>query len=177
MNNETDIKLLPYVSINGEFTLSAEIIAGFWNQLCEESTAGIVFPDGHITTAQSFTEFLQMEKNLPAFAFIDNKIVGLAWLNSVVGKHAFGHFAFLKSIWGKHTVAVGKSFINYWFMLPGATGGYMFDVILGMVPASNERATRFIERIGFKKVGVIPSMLYNAEHNEYMSAQLSYIQR
>ena len=95
-----DIKLLPYVHLNGEWTLSDNVLHGFFEQLIEDGTAGVVFADGYIVSSDQFIQFMQQTKNLPVFAFMDNVIVGLAWLNAITGKHAFAHFVMLKEIWG-----------------------------------------------------------------------------
>lgn len=171
------IQLLPYTSINGEYTLSDTVLRGFWDQLVEDGTATIIFSDGLIDNAEDFVKYAKTNSNLPVFAFIDKKIVGLAWLNSISGKHAFGHFAMLKNIWGKDTTEVGKEIIKYWFALPGVNGGPLFEVILGLVPTVNQRAIKYIQRIGFKTLGSIPSMLYSKADESYKPATLSFIER
>lgn len=175
--NDIDIKLLPYVRIDGEYTLSDFVLHGFFQQLQEEKTAQIVFQDGFICNGVDFINFLKEPRNLPAFAFIDNKIVGVAWINGITGKHAFAHFALLKSIWGKHSEEVGKAYLQYWFALPSTKKEPLLDVILGFIPAKNSHALQFIKRLGFKQVGEIPSIMYNAIDHEYEAGVLSYIKR
>lgn len=175
--NDDLIRLLPYVKIKGEWTLSADVMRGIWQQLKDEGIAQLVFNDGSLINSVDFINFFQHGRNLAVIVFSGNEVIGIAWMNNVRRNHAFGHFAFFKSAWGKLTERAGRTILQYWFAMPGPNNGYLFDFIIGMVDSRNRRALQYIKRLGFTQIGEIPKMMYDARSREFKPATLNYIER
>ena len=170
-----NITILPYVKINpNDYSLSDDVLHGLWDQIVKENLVSVVFHDGKLNDAQAFIDYLKSDRNLPIFVFVNHKIQAMAWLNSIMNNYAFGHFLMLSEAWGKYTHAIGSKIIDYWFSFPGLHG-YLFDLILGLVPDDNMRAHRFVKGLGFIEVGTIPKMLYNAKMADFKTAKLFYI--
>ena len=167
------ITLIPYVEIDGARTVSDSVVKEAFRKTVQDKTHTTVFYDGKIKTEDEFLDLMKDPKNLPVFVLVDDKLSGYAWINSIADNHAFAHFNFFKETWGKCAEDIGKSLLDYWFSFPGSNGP-MFDVLIGMIPKFNTKANRFIERLGFVRVGEIPMMLRNAYAGERTAAVLSY---
>ena len=122
------------------------------------------FWEGTIRDGDSFVELLKNPNNHPVLFFRSRVCVGLAWLSSVASNYAFGHFCLLKDIWGVAD-QVGRDCVDYWFSWPGFNGP-LLDVIIGIIPGFNKRAHKYIERIGFTRLGVIPGMFKDETSRE-----------
>jgi len=152
-----DITLIPYVEINGQRSISDDILLAFWGKIIEQGLDRRTF--GKETGPDEFIRLVKAPYNLPVFPVIngENAPAGVAYLNNVVGNHAFAHFVFAKEVWGKKTTEMGQALLRYWFNF--ADG--QLDVILGNVPAANSRAVRFVERLGFTNLGEVPYLANN----------------
>jgi len=169
--------LVPYVELNGSRTISDDILISVFNQTKEDGIFDTVFYEGNINTEQDFISIMKSANNYPVFIFDEDKTpLGYAWLNGLGNNHAFAHFCYLKRSWGKHTQEFGSKLLKYWFSFPGEEG-LLFDVILGNVPDFNKHAHKYIEKLGFKKVGEIPKMCINKSSNRKSSYYLYYYLR
>jgi len=168
-----EITLVPYVKYGGEWSVSDDNIMRLWDKLVEDKTHTTVFYDGGVTSREYFLKLMQSNDNNPLVVLIDQKIAGFAWFNSVSDNFAFGHFAFFRSAWGV-TDEVGQRIIKYWFSLTKSTGEPIFKTILGAVPEFNERAIKFVQRIGFVKLGTIPEFSYFPYFGEDKGVTLFY---
>jgi hypothetical protein len=165
--------LVPYVELNGSRTISDQELKHIFAQIKREGTLSTVFTDGKISTEEEFVDTVKEPTNHFVFILIDGKIRGFAWLNSCSDNHAFGHFCFLKEVWGA-TDEIGKEVLKYWFSFPGPDGP-LFELILGLIPKFNQRAQKFIERLGFVRVGEIPSITRKGA--DRVPSILSYVLR
>ena len=48
----------------------------------------------------------------------------------------------------------------------------MFHVLLGLIPATNQRAIRWLNDVGLKRVGVVPCGLWNGKEDKPMDGVL-----
>ena len=151
--------LVPYVYMDGEWTIADDTIKKMWDKIVEDELNTIVFYDADIRSKEEFLEFMQRPANNPVVTLVDNQIAGMAWFNGYDGKMAFGHFLFFKAIWGC-TDEIGNKVIEYWFSLKKDSGDLLFKTILGVIPEFNQKAIRFVKRIGFKELGTIPDFNY-----------------
>lgn len=140
-------------------------------QMVKEGSFHLVFYDGSVTTPEQFLGVMQKPANVPVFFFDGAEPLGFAWLNGLNGGLAFAHFGGLKSARGR-SVRIGQLAVAYWMH------NFKFlQVILGITPKPNRLAVRFIEKIGFKVLGEIPRVLWDAYRAEKVSAVLSYLAR
>ena len=150
------IELLPYIEFNGTRTLSDDVLKEVFATIKREGTLATVFCDGKVSSPEDFIFTMKNPNNIVAFILLDGQIKGFAWLNGCSDNYAFAHFCFFKEVWGK-AEAMGKAVLDYWFKFPGVEGP-LFDLILGLMPKFNQRAQKFVERLGFVRVGEIPKM-------------------
>lgn len=136
-------------------------------RLAEENVFQQVFYNGHLKSPGEFLEFMKRPANLPVFFFDGTEPLGVAWLNGLDGVLAFGHFAAMKNARGS-TLELGEMVLRYWMSWG------LFNTILGVIPAWNVLAVRFIQRLGFKVLGEIPEVLYDAYRGEHVNAVVSY---
>lgn len=152
------IDIVPYVEINGVRTVTDQQIKDIYHKMESDGTLGIVFTSSSMKSPDEFLRIMKLPSNLPVVLFIDNALSGIAWINGIEDNHAFAHFCFFKETWGQVSEDMGRKLIEYWFSFPDGNGGKAFDVIIGRIPSFNAKAIRFVEKIGFKKVGEIPLM-------------------
>ena len=146
------IEILPYVELNGAWSLPDTAMAGIFEQLVMDGTAGTVFSDGDVKCAKDFVTLCKNPNNLPAIVYVDKECGGIGWVNGLTKDRAFAHYAFFKSQWGHNTTGMAKALINYWFQ-----DEFPFNMLIGQTPVWNRRAVKFLERIGFTVLGVLPA--------------------
>tara|TARA_R100001530_G_scaffold20511_3_gene17089 strand:+ start:1201 stop:1743 length:543 start_codon:yes stop_codon:yes gene_type:complete len=173
----SEYTLVPYVNENGTWTLPDDFLLAMAQKTQEEGTFQHVFYEGDIRTPPDFLAMMKLQSNIAVFAFKENRPVGFAWLNGVMKNIAFAHFCFLKDSWGKDTVEAGKQIIDYWQKFRNQGGDPLFDVLFGVTPSGYGSALKYIQRLGFVRMGVVPGMLQNAYAGERDSAVLSYLSR
>ena len=154
-SNQSNI--IPYVNMNGSWTVSDQIMGSIFDQLVEDGIFQTVFYDGRIKGKTDFIEMMQSKENLVQIILVNDKIIGITWLNGVSQNRAFSHFAFFKEAWGKYTNEMGKEVIKYWMGIQ-YEGKYLFDVLLGIIPIFNKRAHKFTQEVGYTRLGQIPYM-------------------
>jgi len=158
------IKLVPYVQIEGEWILSEEFLDSVFNKLVDQDLLKTTFWEGHITDESHFVTLARNPHNHMVFFFEERNCVGFAWLSGVTSNFAFQHFCLFKEAWGR-SVAVGKNCVDYWFSWPGADGLRLLDVLIGIMPGFNKRAHKYVERLGWTRLGVIPGMFKDLDQN------------
>jgi hypothetical protein len=169
--SSNEVRLVPYAKLEDGWSLPDEFLYSLAVQMVREGSFHLVFYDGTITTPEAFLETMQKPANVPVFFFDGSEPLGFAWLNGLSGSLAFAHFAGLKAVRGR-SEKVGRLAIKYWM-------NYMpfLNVILGITPEPNRLAIRLIQRIGFRPLGVIPGILFDAYKSERVGALVSYYTR
>ena len=160
---QNQIKLVPFVKIDGEWILSDEFLDAIFDKMIKERLLKTTFWEGHITDHSHFVKLVQSQHNHVVFLFEATRCIGFAWLSAVTSNYAFGHFCVFREAWGR-SVDIGKTTLDYWFSWPG-TNGPLLDVILGIIPGFNKRAHKFVERLGLTRLGVIPGMFRDQNRN------------
>jgi hypothetical protein len=159
------------------WTISDALVLLIARKCEDEETFRRVFYEGHIRTPEDFLQMIKKPANVPVFIFRGEVPVGFAWLNGFCANYAFGHFCFLRTSWGVDSEQIGSLIVRYWLNLSRADGSPILDVIIGAVPGCNTRACNFVQRIGFKLVGSIPTMLKDAYSGQREDAVLFYYSR
>lgn len=153
------VEILPYVELNGAWSLPDTKMAGIWDQLVRDGTAKIVFSDGEVSTSQEFITLCKSPANLPAIVYVDKECSGIGWINGLHKDRGFAHYAFFKSQWGLNTEGMARALINYWLYtdLPDGSPAFPLNMLIGQTPVWNRKAVRFLKRIGFTVVGELPA--------------------
>jgi len=172
--NQSKLKLVPYVPLEGEWILSDAFLGSVFDKMVDQGLLKTTFWEGGVSNESLFVGMAKKPGNHVVFFFEGNNCVGFAWLSSVTSNYAFGHFCLFKETWG-HSVNIGKTCIDYWFSWPGS-GGPLLDVIIGIMPGFNKRAHKYIENLGFTRLGRLPGMFRDKERNRE-DAEIYYTSR
>ena len=160
--------LVPYAKVNGEWSLPDEFILSLAYQMREEGTFTSVFYNGEITSPEAVLALMQRPTNLPVFAFTGSEPTAMAWLNGISGGIAFAHFCTFAAAKGR-TVEIGQRVVSFW-----EVNFKPIRAILGLTPANNKLALRYIKSLGFTVIGTIPKLLVDAYHGELVGGTISY---
>lgn len=172
----SDIYLIPYIKIDGAWTIEDRIIQEMWNQMVVDNTWQTVFYDGNVSDAPSFMRFMQDKKNAIVTAWTDRP-VGIAWLNGFGVGAAYGHFCMFSESWGNGLAfKVGDKIVDYWFDFQ-SDGVSFLNVIIGIVPETNSMALRYVRKLGFQLVGTVPQSLFNHYENKNIGGVICYRER
>jgi hypothetical protein len=169
--NQNEIALVPYAKVGEEWSLPDEFILALAVQMKQEGVFHKVFYDGLVVSPEEFLAAMQRPGIAAVFFFDGHEPIGFAWLNGFVGGLAFVHFCGLRAARGK-TLNGGRLAFAYWMKV------FTFlSVILGVTPANNKLALRYIKKVGMTVLGEIPNVLYDAYEGEKVAAVLSYYSR
>lgn len=168
--NSSEIALVPYACVNDEWMLPDEFLLSFAQRMKQEGTFHITFYDGNVKTPEDFLGHMKRPANVPVFVFKGIEPLAVAWLNGFHGVIAFGHFCALKAARGQ-TEKIGRLVLEYWM------SNFELRAVLGFLPSGNVLARKFIKRIGFKVLGDIPDVLYDAYAGKYVSGTIGYYAR
>lgn len=168
--------IIPYAKVGDAWSLPDELIELSFNRMVRDGTLKTVFWDGKITNYEQLLGHFRKPSNLPVFIFDNNELVAFAWLNSIGHNFAFSHFCTFREIWGKDKSHLIDELFDYWFSF-SYENGYLFDVLIGMVPETNVHALKFLDECGYKVVGPIPGLINDYYAREKKAAVISYRSR
>ena len=170
--------ILPYVHVDNVWSLPDAWVYDIFTAMLKNNLVKRVFVDGSVKTHADFMAKCRSKGVLFFVAVNQNdELCAVAWLNSWGYQHCFAHLCMFPVVWGKHSIKLAQKIIRYWFTFKKADGSVMLKTIMGNTPESNRLAVRFNEKIGFKTVGLIPNIVYNAWTGETEGAVLTYIER
>ena len=168
------IRILPYVLVQGTYTLPDTFLHWMWARFEEEGSSKKVFVVGEVYGAEAYVAYLRHPANAPIFFFTDDPEhtpLGMAWLNGIEGNHAFLHHALLRAAWGTLTMNVARAAFNYWWGLESDSGP-LLEVLIGQSPSKNKLAISYLERAGFTVIGQIPKIAADGD-----DMTISYLER
>jgi len=177
MIDNADIKIIPYVEVNGMRTLTDDDIMDLYDRVVSENLYPIVFYEGTVASKESFLKIMKGNANNLYVLKLGNETTGFVWLNRFEGRTAHFHFCTFKNTWGtgKNT-DIAKQTLSTLINMQG-TYGYCFDLFIGWLPVWNHHAIDFVKNCGAKSAGIIPNAIYNMESAESESAEFIYLTR
>lgn len=150
-----------------------DYLASAFTRMEQDNTVRATFYDGTVKTMDEFLADLCRPGSLPYAVFWQGSPAGVAWLNSVEGKSARGHFVFFSNVWGHGRARkIGRS-IYEGFLGYQDDRGYLFDVIIGITPKNNVLAWRGAVASGAQIVGTIPHGAWLHYENRCVDAVLT----
>lgn len=133
--------------------------AGFWSriwgQMCDESTAGVVFCDGSVETSEQFCEMMGAGHVHPFCVYCNGDLGAVVWLTNLEGRMCRGHFCVMKKYWGASRY-LGEFALQTLLSYKFEDGSHCFDSIVAMIPKINIRAINVAKKAGFVYCGTIP---------------------
>jgi len=167
--------IIPYVEIDGIRTIKDSEIKELFARTKQDGLVETVFYDGYIRTAD---DFLLLMKNKFIFFWVlkdGEQTVGYVWLDRAEGKAIRQHYCTFKEYWGK-AVELGKFVLDKIMALQN-DDGFIFSVLIGIVPEWNKKAIDFSVKCGGVNAGVIPNMIWNGYKEQTENAVLIYYTR
>lgn len=161
------MKVLPYIEASNGYTLADEHMHQLWDLIDVENT----FYDGGIRTADQFLAYMKSPLTLPLIVG-DGRPMGLGWLTDIVPGRACVHFCMLKA--GRAVFEAAQSAIDYWWEMGDPP---LLHNLIGVTPASNEMAVKFIRRMGFTTFPEIPGLMFDAYLGDRVPGIISYLGR
>lgn len=156
-----DIKIIPYIEVDGVPTFKDSEILGFYDRMEEEGTAATMFSDGCIGHRMHFLNDMRAVGCLFIVVYLDDEIMGIMWANRFQDNYAHVHFCTFKKFWGMPILPMcGRTGSLY--LLKHLNLG----VLLGLVPKSNPAAVRTVVAAGGKVIGELPNAHKNIHTEE-----------
>lgn len=151
-----NFNIVPYTTVDGVPTFKDSEIAVLWDRIWEEGVGNSVFFDGTIKDRDHFIDLMAGNNNFLYLIYYHAELVAMFWINRIEKTHCYCHFTCFKNVWGTQiAIDAGKIGIDCCLNILG------FDVVLGLLPAKNRRALRYLEKVGLKVVGTIPNILWD----------------
>lgn len=164
------IKIVPYAEQDGIRNLSDSFIASLYERLIGEGYGQELFFDGNARCAEDFVE--QMKRLNKLFIVVTDvgAILGVFWLNHIENRTCQIHLACFKEFYGEDCVKAGKLVLDMLLHSKASDGDFVFDCIIGVTPIRNALARRYALATGMRKVGIVPSMLFDAYSGKSIDA-------
>jgi len=169
------MKIIPYVQVDGAWSLPDSIMAGLWYKMLEEGTAKRVFCTGSVNSLPEFIALVKSPKNSVMTQWVDEEPAFIGWINNFTQCSAMAHFNCFKKIWGNSDTALKNAF-KYWFAFK-AGDRHLFDTLVGMIPADNKLAIRLSKKVGAIGLGTIPDYAVNKFTKEKTGLYVCYMRR
>lgn len=150
------IALVPVQGLNAETANEA------YRRTREDGLLYWVFANSDFSIESFRRYFAAGSGNYLTLMFADNRFSGYAWVNGVCERRAFVHYCMFKDAWGRKTVDMARTMIEYWLAIP-SDDGYLLDVLIGSTPVENRKAIRFLKLARFREVGTIPKAAPNGD--------------
>ncbi len=168
------MNLIPYIEIDGQRNFKDSEILLLYDRMVEDGTVNTVFQDGIINCREDFLHEMKTSSRL--HIVVDEEPVSIVWLNRFEGKTARLHFCFFKKAWGERSVEIGR-FICRELLQYQIEGEYIFDALIGRIPAGNKAAIGFFKKVGVEFIGELPEGHWNDFKKRSESCFVVYINR
>lgn len=172
-----NVAIIPYCKVDGIRTFMDKEIKAFYDRMVKDGIADIVFHDGDVRSSSDFLKKMKIGEVALYVVHSGDDPAGLIWLTNFEARSCRVHFAAFSEYWGKDSVDIGKKAIDRVLCMTDDGGGYIFDVLLGLIPSRNIRAVKWLNKVGLQTVGEIPNALWDSSEQCSISGTLLYLTR
>lgn len=155
-------RLFRYGEVDGVRTLKDSQLEALFEKAKQENVLQTVMysDDMEQLTSKAFIAIFKSEMRASWLVFYDGKLAGWVWLDDFGHRTARIHFCFFKWL-GKERLTVRVNRELLWQLLNmGFKGDTRLAAIRGETPSFNKLAVRFIQKVGLRVIGEIPSAAY-----------------
>ena len=174
---ETGPEIMPFRNESGAPNFSDTHLAQVFRRLVLEETLNKVFFDHAITNTTDFIKFFDNQENEIFFVKARGRQVGFFWLNRFRHKSSFITYCFYRDFWGRQALEISRAALDFIFSRTDAYGEHLTDVLLGLTPANNKLAVKFMIKNNMTILGRVPGFLYDHRQGKSVDGILSYRQR
>lgn len=167
----------PYCQIDGEWTFPEQDIRDIYGRMVEDRTVDMVFMGSGIDCEDRFVSMFRSDGVYPYVLFVDGRCAGTVWLNRIQYRWAQFHFCAFREFWGETTVELGRFCNTYLLNMKGEDDRYLFDMFVGILPARNRLAVRFVKKCYGTVSGELPKGVYNPGTGESEKAYIITLTR
>lgn len=160
-----------------QYNIPDKHLAGIYRRIVKEKTVNKIFFDRKINNTDDFINYF---KNNNVELFIVSyygQESGFFWLKEFFPCASFITYCLYKSFWGEHTLKISQSCIDFTFNRKDEYGDYRTNILLGLTPASNKLAIKFLSKNGMKIAGNIPNLISAGQNEKPIDGILSYRHR
>ena len=171
------LSIVPFYDKDGTPNFSDTSLAQVFRRIVREESVTKIFYDGSVRNSADFICFVRNRENELFFVGYDGREAGFFWLNRLRRKAAFITYCLYKDFWGDEALLISRKCIEFLFARKDVHGEHRIDVLLGLTPANNKLAVKFLLKNGMTVSGKVPGLLYDAGAEATEDGIFSYIQR
>ena len=161
------ITVTKYEVFDGVPKFKNSFLVNLFIQMEEEKISDVVFRDIEKMDFKQWLWLFRSGYSRLYVVFDEGHPVALGWLTKMEHKSCHIHFCVFEKGRGTHSVEYGKELCKKIF--------YDFSCITAYVPIDNEKILHYSEKVGFKKVGMIPGFYFVAEQKKMIDCHVIYL--
>jgi len=174
---QNGLSIMSFYDKDGTPNFSDNSLAQVFRRIVREESVTKIFYDGSVRNSADFIRFVRNRENEIFFVAYDGREAGFFWLNRFRRKSAFISYCLYKDFWGDEALLISRECIEFIFDRKDGHGEHLIDVLLGLTPANNKLAVKFLLKNGMTVSGKVPGLLYDASTEATVDGIFSYIQR
>ena len=157
-----------YQRIDGVPTMRDSDITELYQRTEAAGLTRLMFNDGSLQNASEFTDYVTRSAVIFFKITLAGNPFGYFWLNRIESTHAYCHFCAFPKYWGDgRTVQVGIEAMKICLK--------EFDMVMGMLPSSNEIAINYLLKVGLHKLGRVPNLIWSESDQKSVEGTMLYI--
>jgi len=173
MSEDSDIRLLPYCTIDGIRTFKDSEILAIHDRIVSEGKE-YIFKEGSISNRREFLKDMDHIGTALYVGYYQGAMAFILWLNRFEGRMARLHWCVFDGVSLKKIVLAGREAVRQLVNMKDSAGNYVFDLLIGYTPASNDRAVKFVKFCGGIVAAIVPNLIWNGEKKESEPGVISY---
>jgi hypothetical protein len=171
------LSIIPFYDNDGAPNFSNNSLAQVFRRIVREDSVAKIFYDGSVRNSADFIRFVRNRENELFFVSYEGRDAGFFWLNRLRSKAAFITYCLYKDFWGDEALLISRKCIEFLFAGKNGHGEHRIDVLLGLTPANNKLAVKFLLKNGMTVLGKVPGLLYDASAEATVDGIFSYLPR
>ena len=171
------LSIMPFYNEDRTANFSDNSLAQVFRRIVREESVAKIFYDGSVRNSADFIRFVRNRENEVFFVTYEGREAGFFWLNRFRRKAAFITYCLYKNFWGADALLISRECIEFLFTRKDGHGEYLIDVLLGLTPANNKLAVKFLLKNGMTVLGKVPDLVYDASAEATVDGIFSYKQR
>jgi len=174
---KTGPEIMPFRDASGVPNFSDTQLAQVFRRLVMEEIMGKVFFDRAINNTTDFIAFCHNQENELFFVQTNGHDAGFFWLNRFRHKSSFITYCFYRNFWGRQTLEISRATLDFLFSRTDIYGEHLTDLLLGLTPANNNLAVKFMLKNDMTILGRVPGFLYDHQKGKSVDGIISYRHR
>lgn len=142
------LSIMPFYNKGGAANFADNSLAQIFRRIVREESVAKIFYDGSVRNSADFIRFVRNRENEIFFVSYEGREAGFFWLNRFRRKAAFITYCLYKNFWGADAFLISRECIEFIFARKDGHGEYLIDVLLGLTPANNKLAVKFLLKNG-----------------------------